>query len=77
MFEKGKAYQFRIRRVGRGSGTKVAFHNTGIKAVTYEYLSQEKGCGMTLHLFQSVGGKWRESFTPEQIGDYEVREAGK
>jgi hypothetical protein len=31
---------------------------------------------VTLLMFESVNGGWRESFTPFQLEGYEIREAG-
>jgi hypothetical protein len=73
-FKKGRAYQF--RPLGSRAHNAVSPHsNAGMRRVRYEYLSDERGSGTTLALFRSCAGGWRESFTPAQLGDYEVREA--
>jgi hypothetical protein len=74
-FEKGRAYRFLPRSAGRWGGHEPPQSKPGASRAEYAYLSEERGCGVTLLLFQSVGGKWLESFTPAQVGDYEVREA--
>jgi hypothetical protein len=74
MFKKGRTYRFSpLNRQGGRPGQKDDMR----KAARYEYLSRERGSGVDMLLFRSVAGRWRESFTPAQIGDYEVREAGR
>ena len=73
-FKKGREYQF--RPVSSHAHNAVSPHsNAGMRQVRYEYLSEERGHGVPLLLFRSAAGRWRESFTPAQLGDYEVREA--
>jgi hypothetical protein len=73
-FRKGGLYQFKSLRAWREK-SGAPYSNSRITSVRYVYLSPEQGNGMTLHIFQSVTGKWRESFTPAQLGDYDVMEA--
>jgi hypothetical protein len=70
-FKKGRAYRF-LPRIQNGTSGRwpIPEAKTG-----YVYLSQERGRGVAIQIFQNIAGKWRESFTPAQLGDYEVRKA--
>ena len=74
-FKKGRAYQFSPAK-SHAHNAVSPHSNAGLmRRVRYEYVSDERGRGTTLALFRSCAGGWRESFTPAQLGDYEVREA--
>ena len=74
-FKKGRAYQFTPLTKSHAHNAAGPRSNAGMRRVKYEYLSEERGHGVPLLLFRSAAGKWRESFTPAQLGDYDVREA--
>jgi hypothetical protein len=73
-FKKGRAYQFTPLTKSHAHNAVSPHSNAGMRRVRYEYVSEERGRGVPLLLFRSAAGKWRESFTPAQLGDYEVRE---
>jgi hypothetical protein len=79
MFERGRLYRFRpLRGGGRWGGSAQCPSREALtKSARCEYLSAERGRGVTLSLFRSASGGWLETFTPARLGDYAAREAGR
>lgn len=70
-FRKGAAYRFEYGR--RESAAKAA-GETARKSAKYTFDRKIKGDGVMLYLFHHALAGYRESFTPEQLGDHAIKE---
>jgi hypothetical protein len=67
-FKPGETYCFE-HRSARGIGSKAGNERRKIR---FSYVEQIYGHGVSMFMFRSVAGKWRETFTPYQLADYTI-----
>ena len=70
-FRKGGVYQFRSANYRDAT----IFSKIGMGSVRFRFMREEPGNRVTLFMFESVRGGWRESFTPFQLEGHEIKEA--
>jgi hypothetical protein len=66
-FNRGHVYRFRKD----GRWVKKDFY---VRCIDYSFAKKVDGYYTDLYMFVSVNGKWRETFTREQLKDYHIEE---
>ena len=70
-FQRGKVYRFESGNAKLWK-CKQAITKDGFKTINLSFERETKGKGVSLFLFRSERGRWRESFTPCQLDDYRI-----